>query len=168
MSGQERTVDVRVVGASPGDLGWQLGTVLRSYQELIEEAVDGMSEGVRGFQVLSTVVHRDPPNQVALGAHLGIDRTVLTYLLDSLVEAGLVARVPSPVDRRARKIVATATGRESLAHYEERVAAFEGELLSGLEAGESRTLMAIMGKLATDVRRAKPGTDPCEAVKNLP
>lgn len=168
MSDQQQTVDPRGIDTAPGDLGWQLGMVLRGYQESLEESIDGMPEGVRGFQVLSTVVHRDPPNQVALGAHLGIDRTVLTYLLDSLVEADLVERVPSPTDRRARKIVATATGRESLAHYEDRVAAFEAELLSGLEAGESRTLLGIMGKLATDVRRTKPGTDPCEAAKNLP
>lgn len=70
--------------------------------------------------------------------------------------------------RKARKIVATATGRELLDHYEERVAAFETELLSGLEAGDARTLMATMGKLARDVRSAQPGTDPCEATENLP
>lgn len=168
MSERERTVSPRGVGVAPGDLGWQLGMVLRGYQGLLEEAIVGMPEGIRGFQVLSTVVHRDPPNQVALGAHLGIDRTVLTYLLDSLVTAGLVERVPSPTDRRARKIVATTTGCELLDHYEERVAAFEGELLSGLEAGDARTLVATMGKLATDVRRAQPGTDPCEATENLP
>jgi DNA-binding MarR family transcriptional regulator len=32
----------------------------------------------------------------------------MTYLLDTLVEAGVVERVPDPADRRARKIVATA------------------------------------------------------------
>lgn len=52
-----------------------------------------MPEGIRGFQVLSTVVHRNPRNQVALSTHLGIDRTILTYLLGSLVEAELVERV---------------------------------------------------------------------------
>src|SRR5690606_41487577 len=56
----------------------------RGYQTLLEDAVEGMPSGVRGFQVLSTVVHRDPPNQQALGTHLVIDRTVLTYLLDDL------------------------------------------------------------------------------------
>jgi DNA-binding MarR family transcriptional regulator len=35
----------------------------------------------------------------------------MTYLLDSLAEAGLVERRPDPADRRARRIVATARGR---------------------------------------------------------
>src|SRR3954454_4256573 len=109
----------------PGDLGWHLGMVLRGYQARFEEAVEGVPGGVRGYQVLSTVVHRDPPNQQALAAHLVIDRTVLTYLLDTLVEAGVVERVPAPSDRRARKIIATEEGRESLARYEERVASAE-------------------------------------------
>ena len=80
-----------------------------------------MPSGIRGFQILSAVIHRDPPNQQALGAHLAIDRTVLTYLLDSLVEAGAVERVPAPSDRRARKIEATEHGRASLlTQYEEK------------------------------------------------
>jgi MarR family transcriptional regulator, transcriptional regulator for hemolysin len=62
----------------PGDLGWHLGMVLRGYQSRFEDAVDGIPAGIRGYQILSTVVHRDPPNQQALGAHLAIDRTVLT------------------------------------------------------------------------------------------
>src|SRR5699024_348392 len=99
----------------PGDLGWHLGMVLRGYQRRLDEAIEGMPEGFRGFQSLSTVVHRDPPNQQALSAHLAIDRTVLTYLLDELVAAKLVERVASPQDRRSRKIVATNDGRALLA-----------------------------------------------------
>ena len=45
----------------PGDLGWHLGMVLRGYQQRLDDAIDGMPEGFRGFQVLPTVVHREPP-----------------------------------------------------------------------------------------------------------
>lgn len=141
--------------------------VLRGYHALFEGAISGMPEGIRGFQVLSTVVHRDPPNQVALSTHLGIDRTVLTYLLDSLVEAELVERVPLPTDRRARKIVATDKGKEALTHYEERVSIFEADLLSSLNQQEAKTFASLMGKLAMDVHRSQPGTDPCAAIDHL-
>lgn len=152
----------------PGELGWRLGMVLRGYQERLETAVEDMPEGIRGFQILSAVVHRDPPNQVALGAHLGIDRTVLTYLLDTLVAAGLVERVPSPADRRARKIVTTDSGSATLSHYEEKVATFESELLSGLSEAEADTFSALIGELAMTVHRTEPGTSPCEAMDHLP
>jgi MarR family transcriptional regulator, transcriptional regulator for hemolysin len=154
--------------APPGDLGWHLGMVLRGYQARFEDAVEGMPAGIRGYQILSTVIHRDPPNQQALGAHLAIDRTVLTYLLDTLVDAGVVERVPAPSDRRARKIIATDNGRALLARYEERVAAAESGLLSGLKDSEADTLAALIARLAMEVHRSQPGASPCEAMDHLP
>jgi MarR family transcriptional regulator, transcriptional regulator for hemolysin len=152
----------------PGDLGWHLGMVLRGYQLRLEGAVDGMPGGVRGYQVLSTVVHRDPPNQQALAAHLVIDRTVLTYLLDEMVAAGVVERVPAPSDRRSRRILATDQGRSLLATYEERVAAAETELLAGLQDSEAATLASLISMLAMEIHRAQPGSSPCEAMDHLP
>jgi len=153
----------------PGDLGWHLGMVLRGYQRRLDEAIEGMPEGFRGFQILSTVVHRDPPNQQALSAHLAIDRTVLTYLLDELVAAKLVERVASPQDRRSRKIVATDEGRALLAKYEPRVAAAERELLAELDASGtgSETFRQQLGQIAMSIHRADPSSDPCEAIDHL-
>ncbi|WP_427134016.1 MarR family winged helix-turn-helix transcriptional regulator [Pseudarthrobacter sp. S9] len=155
------------MAAVPGDLGWHLGMVLRGYQTRFEAAVDQMPAGIRGFQVLSAVVHKDPPNQQALGAHLAIDRTVLTYLLDTLVDAGVVERIPDPADRRARKIIATDRGRHMLAVHEERVSAAEADLLAGLEADDAQTLGVLLSRLARNIHRTQPGTSPCEAMDNL-
>lgn len=157
-----------VPAAAPGDLGWHLGMVLRGYQARFEVAVEGIPGGIRGFQVLSAVVHRDPPNQQALGAHLGIDRTVLTYLLDTLVEAGVVERVSAAADRRSRKIVATREGRAALTRYEAKVEAAEAELLAGLHDADAEALTALIGRLAMSVHRTQPGTNPCEAMDHLP
>ena len=162
-----QTSPVTTAGAVPGDLGWHLGMVLRGYQTRFEAAVAEMPAGIRGFQVLSTVVHRDPPNQQALGAHLAIDRTVLTYLLDTLVDAGVVERVPALADRRARKIIATTSGRLMLASYEGRVAAAEADLLAGLEEDDARSLGVLISRLARNVHRTHPGASPCEAMDNL-
>jgi MarR family transcriptional regulator, transcriptional regulator for hemolysin len=155
------------MAAVPGDLGWHLAMVLRGYQTRFEAAVAEMPAGIRGFQVLSAVVHKDPPNQQALGAHLAIDRTVLTYLLDTLVDAGVVERIPDPADRRARRIIATAAGRQMLGAYEERVAAAEADLLAGLEVDDAQALGLLISRLAKNVHRAQPGTSPCEAMDNL-
>lgn len=151
----------------PGDLGWHLATILRGHQLRLEDAVADLPGGVRGYQVLSTVVHRDPPNQQALAAHLVIDRTVLTYLLDELVTAGIVERVPTPTDRRSRKIVATDGGRALLERYEARVAAAEAALLAGLDASRAATLTALLGDLARQVHRSHPDSSPCEAMDHL-
>lgn len=150
--------------AVPGELGWNLAMVLRGYQIRFESAIGGAPGGVRGFQVLSAAVHYDLPNQQALGAHLGIDRTVLTYLLDSLAEAGLVERVPAPGDRRARKVVATEAGRAQLEGLEQRVAEAEASLLAGFPTDDAAALGALLARLARAVQTADPGADPCEAI----
>ncbi|ASN53268.1 MarR family transcriptional regulator [Sinomonas sp. R1AF57] len=148
----------------PGELGWNLAMVLRGYQARFESAIGDAPGGVRGFQILSAVVHHDLPNQQALGAHLAIDRTVLTYLLDGLADAGLIERIPAAGDRRARKVVATGEGRAQLARLEERVAAAEAALLAGFPADDGAALRALLARLARAVHAADPGADPCEAV----
>lgn len=169
MQSEARTAVSAIPTQQPGDLGWHLGMILRGYQKRLDEAIEGMPEGFRGFQVLSTVVHRDPPNQQALSAHLSIDRTVLTYLLDTLVEADVVERIPAPEDRRSRKIIATKVGKKLLTTYEKRVAAAELELLTGLEeqGQDSKVFRRLVGLLAMTIHQADPNSDPCAAIDHL-
>lgn len=148
----------------PGGLGWALGMLAGCYQSRMESALEVTAGGLRGFQVLSTVVHFEPPNQQALGAHLGIDRTVLTYLIDALAEAGEVERVPDPADRRARKVVATAAGRARLASCEERIAAAEAALLSGLEPADADLFRTLLHSLASQAHQPASGSNPCASM----
>jgi len=169
MQSEARTVVSATQTQQPGDLGWHLGMILRGYQQRLDEAIEGMPEGFRGFQVLSTVVHRDPPNQQALSTHLAIDRTVLTYLLDTLVEADVVERIPAPEDRRSRKIIATTAGKKLLTTYEKRVAAAEAELLAGLadQGQDPEAFRKLVGFLAMTIHQADPNSDPCAAIDHL-
>ena len=140
----------------PGELAWGLGIVAGGFQSRLEEVLADVPGGLRGFQVVSAVVHHAPENQQALGARLGIDRTVLTYLLDTLVAAGAVERIPDPTDRRARKVIATDGGREQLARCEQLVAETERDLLAVL--GSDASLFGTMiGKLAGAVHSDPAG-----------
>ena len=161
------TTESRPSISVPGDLGWNLAMVLRGYQRQLEIAVEGLPGGVRCYQVLSTVIHRDLPSQQAIGAHLAIDRTVLTYLLDGMVDAKLVERIPDPTDRRARKIRATTEGLSVLTRYETRVAAVEASILSGRHDDDAHRLAGLLGALATSVHRADPTASPCAAAESL-
>src|ERR1700710_2642901 len=83
------------------DLGWGLGTVFRAYVTAAHAAVADLPGGPRGYQVLSAAAHGTVGSQLALAQHLGVDRTVMTYLLDDLQAAGLIERRPDPADPRA-------------------------------------------------------------------
>src|ERR1700729_2769987 len=114
------------------DLGWGLGTVFRAYVTAAHEAVADLPGGPRGYQVLSAADHGAVGSQLALAQHLGVDRTVMTYLLDDLESANLIERRPDPADRRARRIVATDKGNELLSSLNDRLQAAEAHLLGPL------------------------------------
>ncbi|MFE7773488.1 MarR family winged helix-turn-helix transcriptional regulator [Streptomyces sp. NPDC057445] len=83
---------------------------MRAYRTVVASVLDDVPQGARGYRTLTVVVRGDQQNQLAPATYLGIDRTVMTYLIDDLVTAGLVERRLTPADRRRRKIVATARG----------------------------------------------------------
>ncbi len=147
----------------PSGLGWALTALLREWSARVEAAADGLPQGSRGYQVLAAVVHEEPPTQVALAGRLGIDRTVMTYLLDKLCAEGLIERQQDPADRRARRIVATARGRRVLSELDARVQKAENELLAALPPGDRRTLRALLETAAT---AAAPDDDRCLAVSS--
>jgi DNA-binding MarR family transcriptional regulator len=145
----------------PGeDFGWALGVMLRAYREAVTPVLGDFPHGPRGYQTLAEVVHGEQPSQAALASRLGIDRTVMTYLVDDLEAAGLVERRPNRDDRRLRKVVATPRGRRAIEALCQRVTEAEDALLGGLDADERATLRQLVNKAACDI----DGDDPCEIV----
>lgn len=148
-------------GTPDGDLGWQLGTLLARWRAAVEQALADVPSGARGWHVLAAVVDGPPPTQVALAGRLGIDRTVMTYLVDRLVGCGLVERRPDPADRRVRRIAATDAGRAAHADLAARIAAAEDAVLADLDPGDRSTLRRL---LANATGAPAPGEDVCRVV----
>lgn len=150
------------------DLGWALGVVFRGYVKAAGAAFADLPGGPRGYQVLAAATRGDPGSQLALAQHLGVDRTVMTYLLDDLEQAGLIERRPDPADRRARRIVATPPGRELLSDLDRRLQAAEQQVLAGLEKESDRgTFRALLRQLASRARELDTEPGPCDAAQHI-
>jgi DNA-binding MarR family transcriptional regulator len=145
------------------DLGWALGTIKRAYVEAAAGVVAGVPGGPRGYLVLATSGRGEPSSQLALAQHLGVNRTVMTYLLDDLEQAGLVERRPDPTDRRARRVVITDSGRALLHEVKDRLRRAEDELLRSLDEQERAALRTLLERLATALAPA----DPCRALDTI-
>ena len=143
--------------ATGGDLGWLLGTLLRAYLKGAAEAVTELPGGPRGYQVLSIAADGAGRNQAGIAEHLGVDRTVMTYLLDDLENAGLIERRPDPADRRSRQIVLTATGERRRTTLAARIAEVEASLLADLTGPESAQLRALLRRAAAVAGPGEPG-----------
>jgi DNA-binding MarR family transcriptional regulator len=147
------------------DLGWALGAVTRSYLRIAAEAVADVPGGPRGYQVLSSAARGDAGTQLAMAQRLGVDRTVMTYLLDDLEKAGLVERKPDPADRRARRVVLTEDGRARLCDVERRLRRVEDHVLGPLDPSERDTLRTLLQRLA--VANGEDRADACKVAEEI-
>ncbi len=132
----------------PGDLGWTLGALFRSYLHAAGAVAGELPGGARGFQVLTAAAHELPESQGALARELGIDRTVMTYLVDDLEIAGYVERRSDPGDRRNKHLVATRAGLATWSRVREELEAAEERLLGALDPEERASFRAMLHKLA--------------------
>jgi DNA-binding MarR family transcriptional regulator len=149
------------------DLGWGLAVVFRAYVRAADAVTDGIPGGHRGYQVLVAAARDEPGSQAALAHRLGIDRTVMTYLLDDLAAADLVARRPDPADRRSRLVVATGHGRDVLAELEARFGHAERRLLAGLAPADRPVFRALLRDLAAHANALDPIATACDAITDL-
>jgi DNA-binding MarR family transcriptional regulator len=142
--------------------------VFRGYIKATHEALADLPGGPRGYQVLAAADGDEHGSQLALAQHLGVDRTVMTYLLDDLEATGLIERRPDPADRRARRIVATPEGRTCLARLDERLRAAEEQLLSGLDDGPDRQVFrTLLRRLALHASAGEPAGAACDAAADV-
>jgi DNA-binding MarR family transcriptional regulator len=146
------------------DFGLALSLVLRAYLDAAGAAVADVPGGSRGYHVLTRAAYDCPPTQLALAQQLGIDRTVLTYLLDDLESAGLIQRQPDPADRRARRIVVTRSGHARLRRLQHDLVSAESFALRGLDAAEQQTLRALLRRASTT---QDTGEDACSVVSSV-
>ena len=142
------------------DFGQALASLLRRYLEAAREVVDELPGGPRGFQVMSVADGNACSNQAAIAEQLGLDRTVMTYLVDDLEKAGLAERRPDPADRRARRVILTTKGRKAFDAAATRIADVERAVLGSLSDADA----ALFRQLLARVTAAGPVVhgDACE------
>jgi DNA-binding MarR family transcriptional regulator len=150
-----------------GELGWGLAVLFRGYVKAADAVAEGLPGSHRGYEVLSAAALDEPCSQAALAARLGIDRTVMTYLLDDLVTAGLVERRQDPGDRRTRLVAATEHGRAVLADLDKRFALAEQHLLGALSPADQAAFRALLATLATHVNSLDPVATACAAATDI-
>ena len=140
------------------NFGWLLAQCFRAYGCAVERAVADLPHGHRGFQALYGAANCSAHNQAELAKQLGVDRTVMVYLIDDLEKAGLAERLPDPNDRRSRLIRATDAGRAKLASAQSAISAAEAELLAALSEDEQKTLRTMLCSIAAHQRPSAEGS----------
>jgi DNA-binding MarR family transcriptional regulator len=149
------------------DLGFTLGVLFRAYVKAANAVVCDIPGGPRGYQVIVAAVQQQADSQGALAQLLGVDRTVMTYLIDDLEADGLVERRADPQDRRSRHIVATAQGQQLWSATEKRLQEVEDQLLGPLSLPERTTFRQLLQRLAARANARDPVESACDVVADL-
>ncbi len=148
------------------DLGLALGVVFRSYLKAVKAVVDDLPGGPRGYQVLASAGQDGAGNQAVLAQQLGIDRTVLTYLIDDLERLGLVERRADPLDRRSRRLTATAKGNAVFTQRQQALQHVEEHILSCL-GDDAPTFRQLLQQLSKHANEFDPVASACEVVEQI-
>jgi MarR family transcriptional regulator for hemolysin len=149
------------------DLGWLLAQSFRAHAVALTDAVAEIPHGPRGFRALSGAVHGSARNQAQLAKQLGVDRTVMVYLVDDLVKAGLVERVTDPADRRSKLIRATPAGAELQAAAQAAIDAAEARVLAPLSNADQVRLRSMLRAIATRHVASGDQVSPCEIAEQV-
>ncbi|HEX4787176.1 MAG TPA: MarR family transcriptional regulator [Actinospica sp.] len=131
-----------------GSLSWLLAESFRVHLSAIREVLADFPHGPRGFEALCGAANSSARNQAELAKQLGVDRTVMVYLVDDLERAGLVERIADPNDRRSKLVRATPAGVAKLCELQKVTAQAEAELLADLSPAESELLRSILQRIA--------------------
>lgn len=148
------------VTAPVADFGQALSALLRRYLAGARAAVAELPGGPRGFQVMSIAAGGACRNQAAIAEALGLDRTVMTYLVDDLENGGFLIRRPDPADRRSRQLVLTDQGIAYHAAAERRIGEVEREVLAALPDADAKLFRELLSRTA--VGDPAIGHDACE------
>lgn len=149
------------------DFGFAIGTVFRAYAKALEAAIGDIPGGPRGYFVLSAAVQGQAGSQRSLAELLGVDRTVMTYLLDDLERVDLVERRPDPADRRNRHIVATEHGQARWEELRGPVEQAEQRTLEALPAESREALRTMLCVVAGHLTQSEQMVHACKVVEEL-
>jgi DNA-binding MarR family transcriptional regulator len=159
--------DSEACSAVSDDMGWSLGVIYRALLKAANSAASDVPGGQRGYHVLVVVADGGPGTQLALAQQLGVDRTVMTYLLDDLEQAGLIERQPDPADRRARRIVITEAGRALHRTLQQRMTQVAAHVLSGLEPAGQEMFLSTLHRAALHLASDDPPPGACVVAEEI-
>ena len=135
------------------ELSLRLGYLLKHAQLDMaawnEKALRPFDVDGRELGVLVLLADGEPSSQQEAAQQLGVDRTTMVGLLDTLEGKGLVSRHPHATDRRRNVVELTETGQDTLRRALAASDEAERELLAPLSAEAAQQFRAALHKIVT-------------------
>lgn len=135
---------------------YRLSIATNVVSELISTAYDrlfGLS--TPEWRVIAVLAEAKELSQQDVAAKTRMDKVTVSRAANTLQARGLVARIASPRDGRARMLHLTPSGRSLYNDVVPTALALEADILAELDRSEIAALVATLGKLETAAIRIR-------------
>jgi DNA-binding MarR family transcriptional regulator len=103
------------------------------------------------YAALVAILENPEIDQITLAGLIAYDRTTISGVIDRLAEKGLVARVASTSDRRAKLLILLEEGKRVLEIADPLVQRSQKSLVQCLSASEVEQLTALLAKVVDNM-----------------
>lgn len=107
----------------------------------------------REFSVLELLLTRGPLRTGEVSASVLLQSGSTTYVIDKLIERGLIARIQSPADARCFYVELTKKGRKLTEKTMETHVDYMDSLMSSLSAEEAKSVADSLKKLGNSIKK---------------
>jgi MarR family transcriptional regulator, 2-MHQ and catechol-resistance regulon repressor len=130
------------------ELHRSLSDLIRVYQFRDRDRICCYDISVSQCYALEAILLHGPLTLNELAAHMYLDKSTTSRVVDGLQKKGYVERRENPEDRRALQLEATATGRELYGRVEADLLAQERKLLARFSPEVRQSMAHLIGELA--------------------
>lgn len=141
-----------------GRMAYLLKRAFLTLEELHDELLTPLGLNARELAVLLFLDGREPESQQQAALRLGVDRTTMVGLLDTLEHKDLVIRRPHTDDRRRNVVDLTPAGRTTLKRAIRASDRAEQQLLAELDDLEAAQLRSLLGRVVSSAA-GTPGAE---------
>ena len=134
-------------------LAYAIAVLRRDFKMYCQQELSKLGVSLGQLYFLLYIGKYQPCTSKALAEALLVDAGQTTRSVDKLVEAGLVNRVKSPLDKRSVALTLTAQGERAYERSRQLFAEWDQLALSYLDPAEAEAFMQMMTRLAEGRKR---------------
>jgi MarR family 2-MHQ and catechol resistance regulon transcriptional repressor len=138
-----------------------ISELVRVYQSLDRDRICCHDISVSQCYALEALARRGGLTLNELAAHLYLDKSTTSRVVDALERKGYVERSPHPRDGRALLLVATKTGQGLYGKIRQSLVADERELLAGFDPEVRQAMAKLITKLGKAVATRLESSGSC-------
>lgn len=109
---------------------------------------------LKHYYYLRALFEEDGITHIELGERVGMNRATVTRVVDTMMRAGLVRRVPDPYDRRKINLVLTPKAERLRVPLRNLVDEVNREALAGMTSAQAASLRDALRKIMNNLRTA--------------